>query len=129
MLKTLPWLVTPSLVVLLVLAWHIIVTAFNVNPFIFPPPGKVWDAFVSLLGNERAWAATGTTVSEIVIGFLIAAVLGVVVGVVLGKVQWLEVSLRSRRRSPSSHSSSSGSDSGSRRRSCSRRCSPSSRSC
>jgi len=93
-LKLLPWLVTPALVVLLVLAWHVIVTAFNVNPFIFPPPGKVWDAFVSLLGNERVWAATATTVSEIIIGFLIAAVLGVVVGVALGKLQWLEVSLR-----------------------------------
>lgn len=93
-LKLLPWLVTPSLVVLLVLTWHVIVTAFNVNPFIFPPPGEVWDAFVSLLGNERAWAATATTVSEIIIGFLIAAVLGIVVGVVLGKLQWLEVSLR-----------------------------------
>jgi NitT/TauT family transport system permease protein len=93
-LKLLPWLVTPALVVVLVLAWHVIVTAFNVNPFIFPPPGKVWDAFVSLLGNERVWAATATTVSEIIIGFLIAAVLGVVVGVALGKLQWLEVSLR-----------------------------------
>lgn len=93
-LKLLPWLVTPALVVLLVLSWHIIVTTFNVNPFIFPPPGKVWESFVSLLGNERVWAATLTTVSEIIIGFLIAAVLGVVVGVVLGKLQWLEVSLR-----------------------------------
>src|SRR5690606_30129296 len=64
------------------------------NPFIFPPPGDVWAAFVTLLGDERTWVATGVTVSEIIIGFLIAAVVGVAVGVLLGKVQWLEVSLR-----------------------------------
>ena len=93
-MRLLPWIVTPSIIVLLVVAWQVIVTAFNVNPFIFPPPGEVWQAFVSLLTNERAWAATLTTVTEIITGFLIAMVVGVVVGVVLGKLQWLEVSLR-----------------------------------
>lgn len=93
-MKLLPWLVTPSIVVLLILSWQLIVTVFDVNPFIFPPPGDVWAAFVSLLGSERTWVATGVTVSEIIIGFLIAAVVGIAVGVLLGKVQWLEVSLR-----------------------------------
>ncbi|HET6300536.1 ABC transporter permease [Microbacterium sp.] len=94
MMKLLPWIVTPSLVVLIIVAWQVIVTALNVNPFIFPPPGDVWAAFVSLLNDPRIWAATGVTVSEILIGFLIAVVVGLVVGVVLGKLPWLEVSLR-----------------------------------
>ena len=72
-MRLLPWIVTPSIIVLLVVAWQVIVTAFNVNPFIFPPPGEVWEAFVSLLTNPRAWAATLTTVTEIIAGFLIAA--------------------------------------------------------
>jgi NitT/TauT family transport system permease protein len=93
-LKFLPWIVTPSLVVVLIVAWQVIVTTFNVNPFIFPPPAAVWDAFVSLIGDARTWAATGTTVSEILLGFFIATVAGVVVGVTLGKLPWLEVSLR-----------------------------------
>jgi NitT/TauT family transport system permease protein len=66
MMKLLPWIVTPSLVILIIVAWQVIVTALNVNPFIFPPPGDVWAAFV----------------------------VGLVVGVVLGKLPWLEVSLR-----------------------------------
>lgn len=94
MLKILPWIVTPSLVVVIVVAWHVIVTAFEVNPFIFPPPAEVGAAFVQLFVDARTWAATGITVTEIVIGFLIAVVLGMLVGVLLGKLRWLEVSLR-----------------------------------
>lgn len=94
MMKALPWIVTPSLVILIIVAWHVIVTAFDVNPFIFPPPLDVGESFVSLFGDSRTWAATGVTVLEIVIGFAIAVVTGVIVGVVLGKIRWLELSLR-----------------------------------
>ena len=34
-LKMLPWIVTPSLVIVIVFLWWAIVTFFNVNPFIF----------------------------------------------------------------------------------------------
>jgi NitT/TauT family transport system permease protein len=94
MMKVLPWIVTPSIVIVLVLAWHVIVTTMNVNPFIFPPPGAVGEKFVALFQDERTWSATLTTLSEIITGFLIATVAGVVAGVVLGKLRWLEVSLR-----------------------------------
>ncbi|MCR2763066.1 ABC transporter permease [Microbacterium sp. zg.B48] len=94
MLKALPWIVTPSLVVIIVVAWWAIVTLLNVNPFIFPPPQAVGASFIQLLSEPRTWAAVVVTVSEVIIGFVIAVVCGVVVGVVLGKVQWLELSLR-----------------------------------
>ncbi|GGH34907.1 ABC transporter permease [Microbacterium album] len=94
LMRLLPWIVTPTLVVVLIATWHIVVTALEVNPFIFPPPAEVWQSFVQLMGNQRTWSATATTVSEVVIGFLIAVVSGLVVGVVLGKLRWLEVSLR-----------------------------------
>lgn len=94
MIKVLPWIVTPALVVLIVVAWQLIVTALNVNPFIFPPPGDVWNALVTLLGEPATWEAVGVTVTEVLIGFSIAVVAGLIVGVVLGKVHWLELSLR-----------------------------------
>ncbi|GGA60951.1 ABC transporter permease [Pseudoclavibacter endophyticus] len=94
MLKLLPWIATPLLVILIIIAWQIIVTVFNVNPFIFPPPGEVGSTFIGLFADPRTWNATWVTVTEIVVGFLIAVVIGLTVGVILGKVRWLEVSLR-----------------------------------
>lgn len=93
-LRILPWIVTPTLVVLIVVCWHLVVTLFGINPFIFPPPGQVGQAFVGLFTDPATWEATGTTVLEIVIGFTLAVVFGVIVGVLLGKIRWLEVSLR-----------------------------------
>jgi NitT/TauT family transport system permease protein len=93
-LKALPWIVTPSLVIVIVFVWWAIVTFFNVNPFIFPPPQAVAGSFVQLLSEPRTWSAVVVTVSEVVIGFLIAVVFGVTVGVLLGKTPWLEISLR-----------------------------------
>lgn len=92
--KALPWIVTPSLVVFIVVTWQVVVTVGNVNPFIFPPPGEVWSAFLALLSDPKTWAAAAVTVTEILVGFVIAVIAGVAVGVLLGKVPWLELSLR-----------------------------------
>jgi NitT/TauT family transport system permease protein len=94
MYKLLPWIVTPAIVFIIVATWQLVVTVFNVNPFIFPPPGEVGSAFATLLSEPRTWAAAAVTVTEVLIGFAIAVVAGVAVGVLLGKVQWLEVSIR-----------------------------------
>lgn len=93
-LRILPWVVTPALVILIVLAWHLIVTLGKVNPFLFPPPAAVGEKFIGLFTSGTIWGHTGTTLSEILIGFAIAVVSGVTVGVVLGKLPWLEASLR-----------------------------------
>jgi len=94
MMKILPWIVTPSLVVLIIVVWQVLVTALDVNPFVFPPPGAVGEAFVTLLLDPKTWGELGVTVTEILAGFAIAVVLGVVVGVLLGNLPWLEVSIR-----------------------------------
>ena len=90
----LPWIVTPALVATILTTWHVVVTAGDVNPLIFPPPGEVGAAFVQLLGESGMWSAARVTVTEVIIGFLLAVVSGLVVGVVLGKLRWLEVSVR-----------------------------------
>jgi len=94
MLKILPWIVTPSLVILIIVAWQLYVTLGDVNPFVFPPPAAVGQAFVVLVTDPATWAELGITVSEILIGFAVAVILGVIVGVVLGKLPWLELSIR-----------------------------------
>lgn len=93
-MRILPWVVTPALVVVIITVWHLIVTIGQVNPFLFPPPGAVGEKFVGLFGGDQIWSHTLTTLSEILIGFSIAVVTGVVVGVVLGKLPWLEASIR-----------------------------------
>lgn len=93
-MRILPWVVTPALVVVIVTTWHLIVTIGKVNPFLFPPPAEVGAKFAGLLTGDQVWSHTLTTLSEILIGFSIAVVTGVVVGIVLGKLPWLEASLR-----------------------------------
>lgn len=94
MMKILPWIVTPSLVVLIIVIWQVLVTALDVNPFVFPPPAAVGEAFVTLLFDPNTWREAGITITEILSGFVIAILAGLVVGVVLGKLRWLEVSIR-----------------------------------
>ena len=93
-MKMLPWIVTPALVVLIIVVWQVLVSALQVNPFVFPPPGAVGAAFVTLLFDGATWGEVGITVTEIIAGFFIAVVLGVVMGVLLGKLPWLEASIR-----------------------------------
>src|SRR5690606_20575021 len=49
LMRVLPWIVTPALVVVIIAGWHFIVTLGNVNPFLFPPPSAVGEKFVGLL--------------------------------------------------------------------------------
>lgn len=93
-MRVLPWIVTPALVVVIVLVWHLIVTIGRVNPFLFPPPAAVGEKFLGLVTGDMVWSHTLTTLSEILSGFGIAVVTGIVVGVVLGKLPWLEASVR-----------------------------------
>lgn len=93
-MRVLPWVVTPVLVVVIVVIWQLVVSIGQVNPFLFPPPGAVGEKFIGLFSAPDIWSHTLTTLSEILIGFAIAVVTGVVVGVLLGKLPWLEASVR-----------------------------------
>jgi len=93
-MRLLPWIVTPALIILVIVVWGAWVSLFHVNPFIFPGPLEVWDKLLGVLVAEKTWAATGTTVMETVVGFVIATAIGALIGIVLGKLPWLEVSVR-----------------------------------
>lgn len=93
-MKLLPWIVTPALIIVIIAVWQILVTTLEVNPLVFPPPLEVGEALILLLTDPDTWEEVGITVLEIVAGFAIAVVTGIIVGVVLGKLPWLEVSIR-----------------------------------
>ena len=91
--KLLPFITTPILLVVFVLAWDAYVRATGVSAFILPSPGSVWDAWVTILADPRAWHHTMMTAYATIAGFLCAMVVGVGLGILIGRFRWLEQTL------------------------------------
>jgi NitT/TauT family transport system permease protein len=89
----LPWITTPILAGLLILAWDSYVRFAGVSPLILPRPGAVWQAWLELLADRRAWHHTWMTVYATLTGFAYATVLGVGLGVLIARARWLEQTL------------------------------------
>nr|WP_315246145.1 ABC transporter permease [uncultured Albidiferax sp.] len=73
-----PW----ALLVLILLLWQGICTAFNVSEFIFPSPWRIWTQLVEFKGTiaAHAWRTYWVTMA----GFGLAIVVGVLLGFVVG---------------------------------------------
>jgi NitT/TauT family transport system permease protein len=73
-----PWV----LLVLILLLWQGICTAFNVSEFIFPSPWRIWTQLVEFKGPIalHAWRTYWVTMA----GFGLAIVVGVLLGFVVG---------------------------------------------
>jgi len=91
--RALPWITTPILAGLLILAWDSYVRFAGVSPLILPRPGAVWQAWLELLADRRAWHHTWMTVYATLTGFAYATVLGVGLGVLIARARWLEQTL------------------------------------
>jgi NitT/TauT family transport system permease protein len=89
LIKALPWLATPVLIVILLGVWQFAVSVLGVSEFILPPPTSVWTALTDLLGDSSTYHDILITLSEVLIGFAIALVAGMIVGAILGRVLWL----------------------------------------
>lgn len=95
LLKRLPWISTPLILIATVIVWKISTEAFDVSPFVLPPPEQVAATLVTFLGQPELWVAHArTTLIETLVGFGIALVTGVAAGAILGRVLWLERALR-----------------------------------
>jgi NitT/TauT family transport system permease protein len=94
LMKSLPWISTPILLLLLLVVWQSIVSVFGVSEFILPSPGAVWESLVTLMGTDSIWYNIWITLYEVLVGFAIALVVGVAAGVVLGRIVWLERALQ-----------------------------------
>lgn len=73
-----PWF----LLVLTLLVWQGICSAFNISEFIFPSPARIWEQIVEFRGEilKHAWRTYWVTM----VGFGIAIVVGVLLGFLIG---------------------------------------------
>ena len=95
LLKALPWISTPLLLVAVIGGWKLITVVFGISRFVLPPPEAVAGALAELAGRPEIWLVHARiTLTEAVTGFAIALVSGVVVGAVLGRILWLERAVR-----------------------------------
>jgi NitT/TauT family transport system permease protein len=95
LLKLLPWISTPLLLVALIGGWKLCTVLFNISRFVLPPPEDVAATLAELVRDPDVWLVHARiTLTETVTGFAFALVSGVVVGAVLGRVFWLERAVR-----------------------------------
>lgn len=95
LLKLLPWISAPVLVVIILVIWQAAIWIFDPQPYELPSPRIVADAFRSLASDPATWRVhVWTTLVETVVGFLYGLVFGVAIGAVLGRVVWLERALQ-----------------------------------
>jgi NitT/TauT family transport system permease protein len=95
LMKLLPWISTPILLVLLVAIWKASTVAFSISPFVLPPPERVWQTLLGLMQQPDVWLVhSRITLIETVVGFAFALVTGVIAGAILGRVFWLELAVR-----------------------------------
>jgi NitT/TauT family transport system permease protein len=90
LMKWLPFISTPILLLLLIGGWQFAVSVIGVSEFILPAPIDVWDSLVELLSTGAIWTDIWITLYEVLVGFFFALVFGMAVGAVLGRVVWLE---------------------------------------
>lgn len=95
LLKALPWISTPLILIVIVVVWKIVTVVFNISRFVLPPPEDVLATLGQLIREPAVWLvhARITTV-ETVAGFAFALVAGVVSGALLGRLFWLERAVR-----------------------------------
>ncbi len=89
----LPWITTPVLVALLIFLWDTYVRVENVSALILPRPIAVWEAWLEMLRDPRAWHHTWMTVYATLTGFAYATVIGIGLGVLIARARWLELTL------------------------------------
>ncbi|MCC6474383.1 MAG: ABC transporter permease [Burkholderiales bacterium] len=89
----LPWITTPLLLAILVLAWHLYVSETRISAFILPSPAAVWEAWKGIIVAASTWNHTWATVYETLAGFFWASLVGVSLGVALARLRWLEITL------------------------------------
>jgi len=90
LMKALPFISTPILLILLIGGWQFAVSVIGVSEFILPAPLDVWDSLLTMLGTAAVWTDIWITLYEVLVGFFFALVFGMAVGAILGRVVWLE---------------------------------------
>jgi NitT/TauT family transport system permease protein len=94
LMRWLPFLSTPVLLIILIGGWQFTVSVIGVSEFILPAPADVARALGDLIASGTIWHDLWITLYEVLVGFLLALIVGTAVGAVLGRVLWLERALQ-----------------------------------
>ena len=89
LMKALPWLATPVLIVLLIGIWQFAVSGLGISEFILPAPKGVLTSLGDILRQPATYHDLWITLWEVLVGFGIALASGMIVGAVLGRIAWL----------------------------------------
>lgn len=81
-----PFLSTPLLIVLFIALWALSIEIFDTNPLVIPSPATVGTTFVELMMTPSTYVDFAITLTEVLVGFVIAIITGVLVGAILGKL-------------------------------------------
>lgn len=84
------WLTTPIIVVIFLFAWTWGVEYAGTSRFLLPKPIEVGRALMDLLRQDYFYTAFYITVTEILVGFLLAILIGSTLGVLLGSSRKLD---------------------------------------
>jgi NitT/TauT family transport system permease protein len=77
---------TPLVLVVVILAWHLITAVELVSPVILPSPADVFSAVRALVSADYFWPNLQTTVIEVLGGFAIAAVTATACAIVMNEI-------------------------------------------
>ena len=80
-------------ILIFIILWHIISTSGFVNITLFPPPTKVFDAFVELLNSGELFLHIKSSMLRVFAGLLIGSLLGIIFGLLTGRIKLIEQSL------------------------------------
>jgi NitT/TauT family transport system permease protein len=95
LLRLLPWISTPLLLIVIVVLWKIYTLVSGISPYVIPSPEATWSSLVDLARDPETWTVhVWITLFETIAGFAIAVVTGIAIGAVLGRIFWLEAALR-----------------------------------
>ncbi len=71
--------------VIIIAVWELVQGYLKVvNPVFLPPPSKVWDALMRMIGNGTLLEAAAASFQNFLIGYSLAAVVGVLLGLLIG---------------------------------------------
>lgn len=95
LLRLLPWISTPLLLIVILVVWKLSTVLFDISRFVLPPPEDVASTLAQLARDPDIWLVhVRITFVETVAGFGFALVTGVVAGAILGRIFWLERAVR-----------------------------------
>jgi NitT/TauT family transport system permease protein len=87
---SLAWFTTPLILGAFLVAWTLYVDYSGTSRFLLPKPQAIGNALLQLLQEDYFYQAFYITVTEILVGFLIAIAVGATLGVLLGSSRLLD---------------------------------------